>query len=296
MSVVLSLTALSLQYVADSPWSCIGYWNMLTGAALLFVLQFLRSWSAASWVAFVTCGLAAIKAFALLPYSYVQYQDQVPNLGAVAPFGAQQNDWSTVGLALSCIPYAMTPVFISVEMLSEASVPLQYKKALGTAAGCMCVMYTVAGVAGACMWGSSIANPVTLEIPRGWVGIMLNAFLALASGLDYVIGSIVVNAEVAKLAPRLYWILQSLPSTLLAVLVVCTIPSFSVLVGVFTGFTIVGANTFVISFCWMLGSFPGTRKLHMATLVGVPLSGYIIAAAVDGIINASYSSYFFCDG
>ena len=174
--------------------------------------------------------------------------------------------------------------------------PLQYKKALGTAAGCMCVMYTVAGVAGACMWGSSIANPVTLEIPRGWVGIMLNAFLALASGLDYVIGSIVVNAEVAKLAPRLYWILQSLPSTLLAVLVVCTIPSFSVLVGVFTGFTIVGANTFVISFCWMLGSFPGTRKLHMATLVGVPLSGYIIAAAVDGIINASYSSYFFCDG
>lgn len=301
LPVVLNLTAGALQYVADTPWDCIGYWNILCAGGLFGLLQVLRRWSHASWLAYATCCICLCKATSLLPYAYVHYKSDVqakPTYASAWAFGAPENSWGNWGLALACFPYAITPVFIVVETLAEAREPERYKSALVAAAGCMCAMYLVAGLVAVQYWGWDLSNPVTLQVPRGWVGITLNVFLAMASMLDYVIASLVVNREVARLFPEWPWVLQSLPSTIVAVVLVCSIPSFGTLVGILTGFTIVGANTFVVTLCWTLGSYDrlGSKLLHLATVLGVPLSGYVIAASVKSAMDASYASNFFCDG
>ena len=66
-----------------------------------------------------------------------------------------------------------------------------------------------------------------------------------------------------------------------------------------TGVTIVSAGTYAVTLPWALGDYDDGRShgvLHVATAVGLPLSAYIVAAAVYFATTIPYSSDFFCDG
>ena len=92
---------------------------------------------------------------------------------------------------------------------------------------------------------------------------------------------------------------KSLPPTLFALALACSIPSFEDLVGILTGVTIVSAGTCAVTLPWALGDYDDGRShgvLHVATAVGLPLSAYIVAASLYFATTIPYSSDFFCDG
>ena len=137
------------------------------------------------------------------------------------------------------------------------------------------------------------------QIPRGWDGILLNVLLALATAWDYGIASIVLTNALGERYPSWPWPLKSLPPTLFALVLACSIPSFEDLVGILTGVTIVSAGTYAVTLPWALGDYDDGRShgvLHVATAVGLPLSAYIVAASVYFATTIPYSSDFFCDG
>ena len=310
LAVVLNLAGSALQYIVDSPWNCIGAWECIVAGILVLLLQVIKVWKAAAWVAYATVLLCVMKTFGFLPYAFAEYQDEVVNastyMGPAQAFMARQNAWANVGFALATLCFAFTPVFIVIETLAETKKPCQYKKALCTSAAFQAVLYCVPGIVGAAMWGWNIDNPVTLMIPRSWGGILLSVFVFLCSMLDYLIAAIIVNGVLAAtpcVASRctgtgsgiIKHFLVTLPTSLFALLLVCLIPAFNVIVGLITGITVVGMNTFVVTLLWTAGNYFKERYwLHIATVVGLPLAGYIIAASISGIINTDIGT-FFCE-
>lgn len=229
-------------------------------------------------------------------YAFDRYPESSP---AAYAFGAPGGTWADYGLAVSALAYSICPIFIVVELLVEVREPHQFKAALGASTGLMIVLYVVAGATGVAFWGWDIEDPVTLQIPRGWDGILLNLLLALATAWDYGISSIVLTNALGERYPSWPWPLKSLPPTLFALVLACSIPSFEDLVGILTGVTIVSAGTYAVTLPWALGDYDDGRShrvLHVATAVGLPLSAYIVAASVYSATTIPYSSDFFCDG
>ena len=269
---------------------------MVICGALYLVLQGVRSWHHAAPLAFVTTALAIVKALGLLPYAFDRYSE---SSRAAYAFGAPGGTWADYGLAVSALAYSICPIFIVVELLVEVRAPHEFKAALGASTGLMIVLYVVAGATGVAFWGWDIEDPVTLQIPRGWDGILLNLLLALATAWDYGISSIILTNALGERYPSWPWPLKSLPPTLFALVLACSIPSFEDLVGILTGVTIVSAGTYAVTLPWALGDYDDGRShgvLHVATAVGLPLSAYIVAASVYFATTIPYSSDFFCDG
>jgi len=161
------------------------------------------------------------------------------------------------------------------------------------------------------MWGYSIESPVTLEIPHDAIGILLNVFVAIASCIDYIIASLVVTEFTRLLMANSkyafmqrvskYHILTVLPGIVFALLVVLLFRNFGNLVGILSGLTIVGTNTYIISICWLLGGrkvVVGQKSwpLYTALALGIPLTIFIIAGSIHGLTDANSSSGedFFC--
>jgi len=304
MPTALVIIAGCVQYIApSSALSCDGVYTVIICGVLYLVLQVVRSFSHAAILAFLTTLLAIIKACALLPYSFVHYSE---NSHVPLSFGAPGGNWADYGLAISALAYSICPIFIQVELLAEVREPQRFKAALVTSTVLMSILYIVAGATGVAFWGWDVEDPVTLMIPRGGVGILLNVLLALATAWDYGISSLVLTNAIGSYFPRWPWAAKSLPPTLFTLLLACSIPSFEDLVGILTGVTIVSANTYAITLPWALGDYVEKRKtatiwgsrswLHVATLVGVPLSAYIVAASLYFATTIGYSSNFFCDG
>ena len=141
---------------------------------------------------------------------------------------------------------------------------------------------------------------------------------------DYGIASIILTNAIGESHPEWPWALKSLPPTLFALVLACSIPSFEDLVGILTGarrrepkqnvdaaappktrrragVTIVSSATYAVTLPWALGDYEeddATARgwLHVATAVGVPLSAYIVAASLYFATTIPYSSDFFCSG
>mmetsp|Transcript_8540 Transcript_8540/g.20888 ORF Transcript_8540/g.20888 Transcript_8540/m.20888 type:complete len:452 (-) Transcript_8540:50-1405(-) len=317
LPTLMSLQAESWQYVFNDPWKCSGYWTLIVFGGLLIMLSFLRRWRETALIAIISLGLSIVKSSILLPYSYVEYQHDVlvsdSYLGQASAFGAPSggNQWYLVAQALSLICYSYTPVFILAETMAVADDPVCYKKALGWATIVQILLYLVPGIMGAVMWGYSIESPVTLEIPHDAIGILLNVFVAIASCIDYIIASLVVTEFTRLLMANSkyafmqrvskYHILTVLPGIVFALLVVLLFRNFGNLVGILSGLTIVGTNTYIISICWLLGGrkvVVGQKSwpLYTALALGIPLTIFIIAGSIHGLTDANSSSGedFFC--
>lgn len=59
----METVGLSLQYLSGYKWNCIGYWNLITFGILLILLQFVKDWKKAAWLAYITTALAVVRHF-----------------------------------------------------------------------------------------------------------------------------------------------------------------------------------------------------------------------------------------
>lgn len=71
--------------------------------------------------------------------------------------------------------------------------PHDCKRALATSAMIQLAVYIVGGVTCTALWGWNVADPITLQIPRSWVGYLLNVFVIVAVALDFAISGKIVN-------------------------------------------------------------------------------------------------------
>ena len=206
MPVALETVGLSLQYVVDG--LCLGWWNIASFAGLLVMVQFFTCWRSVAWVAYVTVAIAAAKSFARLPYSFVKYQDDIVTSedyqGPIQPFLNPEPSWDLLALACSAFFFAFAPVFVFLEVRSDMRHPNQCKKALGVSATIQVIMYLAPALVCVVLWGWNVSSPITLEIPRGLLGIIMSLILVLAVALDYCISAKIIND----------WLIQCFPSSL----------------------------------------------------------------------------------
>jgi hypothetical protein len=110
--------------------------------------------------------------------------------------------------------YAFTPVFVLIEIRSSMKDPSQCKKALNISTSIQICLYLLAGIMGLVFWGYNVQDPITIEIPRGWLGILLSVVVALATLLDYCYAAKISNDWVrSKLFPN--WSNSDIGSTLI---------------------------------------------------------------------------------
>jgi len=316
--VAMETVGLSLQYLSGYKWNCIGYWNLTTFGILLILLQFVKNWKKAAWLAYITTALAAAKAYGLLPFAFAYYEDEIKSsdeyLGPVQAAGNPENNWHDLALAVSAFSYTFAPNFILIEVMSDMKDKTSCKSALYTSTVLQVSFYLVAGLVGVALWGWNVTDPVTLEIPEGsWIGLLLSAMIAVAVCLDYLIASKVVNdwtrrtlfskwekGSGCREVSRHFFI--TLLTTSISLGMVLAIPDLSTLVGVVTGVCAIGMNTWAISLAWVWGGkvikARGSWFMYAAGTVCLPYTVWVIAATAYNIANTDYRSAenFFCKG
>lgn len=315
LPVALETIALSIQYLSGyALGNCVGWWNLICFGILLLLLQFVKHWHHAAWIAYATVALAALKAFGLLPYAFVTYRDEVQAsdtyLGPALAAGNPENNWHDLALAVSVFSYTFCPSFILVEVMRDVEDKTTYKPALCAATAIQSCFYLIPGLVCISLWGWNVTQPITLEIPDSWVGLLMSALVAIAVCLDYIIASKIVNDWV-KIAffqtynanGALCHFGVTLLSGAISLGLVLGIPNLSTLVGIVTGVTIIGMNSWAITLAWVWGGKVVERTkrsvfvLYLAGLVCVPYTAWVTAAAVYEIVTADYSSTsFFCGG
>ena len=320
LPVAMETIALSFQYLSGYTFNCIGYWNIITFGILLILLQFVTKWHQASWIAYITTALAAIKAFGLLPFSFTYFEDAIKSsdeyLGLALVAGNPENNWHDLALAVSVFSYTFAPSFILIEVMSDVKDKESYKSALCTSSVIQVSFYIVAGLVGVLLWGWNVSDPVTLEIPDGsWVGFLLSAMVGIAVCLDYLIASKIVNDWARRAFFPKTWTKTvgcgglvrhfciTLLSSGLSLGIVLAVPDLSTLVGVVTGFAVIGMNSWAVPLAHSWGGqVIKTTKvvqfmLYAAGLVCIPYTAWVIAASIYDIANADYTSGdFFCKG
>ena len=318
MPVALETVGLSLQYLVDG--SCLGWWNIASFVILLVMIQFFKCWHHVAWLAYVTVSIAALKAFVLLPYAFVEYNDEVLDsdsyLGPIRPFGNPNPSWDLLAMACSIFAFTFTPIFILFEVRNDMKDPSQCKKALHITAFIQILMYLVPGLLCVFLWGWNVSNPVTLEIPRGWLGVLLSVVVLLAVALDFCIAAKVTNDWIAaNLFPAslkekkdkessfcskvLYHTFYSVPTSAFSLGMVLAIPNFETLIGLLTGITIFGISSWAITLIWEIGGrkYQGNRWLMwIGAIIGFLLTIWVVAAALFDIVTADYTPGFFCSG
>lgn len=306
--VALETIALSLQYLSGNLWNCSGYWYLITFGILLCLQQAVTEWKEAAWFARLTAAIAAARGFLLLPYAFATYREEVTSsdayLGPALAAGSPENNWHDIALAVSAFSYTFAPSFILVEVMNDMRDKQSYKSALVTSSAFQVSIYVVAGLTGVLLWGWNLDDPISLQIPNGWVGLLLSAMVAIATCLDYIISSkIVIDWVRVTFLPRLHYIWLRILSLTIALGVILAIPNLSTSVGVIAGFSNIGSNTWAVSLAWIWGG----KKIQKSTFhtwfiiiaggVCMPYAVWVIAAAVYQIIIADNSSgHFFCQG
>ena len=242
--VAMETVGLSLQYLSGYKWNCIGYWNLITFGILLILLQFVKNWKKAAWLAYITTA-------GLLPFAFAYYEDEIKSsdeyLGPVQAAGSPDINWHDLALAVSAFSYTFAPNFILIEVMSDMKDKTSCKSAMYTSAALQVSFYLVAGLVGVALWGWNVTDPVTLEIHEGsWIGLLLSAMIVVAVCLDYLIASKVVNdwtrrtlfskwekGSGCREVARHFFI--TLSTTTISLGMVLAIPDLSTLVGVVTG-------------------------------------------------------------
>jgi len=307
LPVGLETIGVSLNYVVNG--SCASFWNIICIIVLYVLLQCMQHWHHMAWVGYVTFFLAASKALIFLPYAYIEYQEDVVSskdyyMGPIQAFGNPQPTWYNYGVAITGFFYTFVPVFIMFEVRGSMKEPRRLKTALNTSALIQIILYLVAGVMAVVYWGWNVSDPITIEIPRGWLGLYVNIAVLLATILDYLIAAKIANAWFKSIFfPNwpsdsiLLKLLYTLPLTIFAIASVLVIPEFDLLVGLLTSICIIGMNTWVITLAWELGGrrFRGHRLwMWILFIIGVAYNACGLGSSLYEIVTATYS-WSFCD-
>lgn len=324
LMVMLNLMATSIQYVANFPWNCLGYWTLLMFALMVLVLQVIKVWKHNATLAYGGSLLVCIKTLVLLPWSYAIYSGDIKSspsyVGSAKPFLAPSgyNDWYDFSMGLSSIIWGIAPIFIQTELTWEMKNPLQTRNATWGALIGFGTLYAVAGLTGALMLGYPITSPVTLMFPREGLAIAINIFVFLASIIDYIAGALVVNdfqrsllftispwcretipakEKASKLYKYLIHFIFTLPSSILALIVTLCIPDFEVLTSIVVAFTVSGSQTCLPTLCWYYGlklynigkeqlkHWVGNAFLHFISAFGIILTGYLVAGSLYSFVD-----------
>ena len=189
--------------------------------------------------------------------------------------------------------------------MSDVKDKRTFKSALGVSAAIQVSFYLVGGLVCVGLWGWNVDDPITLQIPReGWVGLLISGMVAFAVLLDYIVAAKIVNDWIKRaFLPRLNngvakHLLVTSSSSIFALGMVLAIPHFSTLIGVVTGFAVIGMNTWAISLAWIRGGKIAPTKdwIMLASIFFIPYTLWVIAASIYNIATANYSGDVFCLG
>lgn len=338
LMVMLNLMATSLQYIANIPWNCLGYWTLLMFAFMVLVLQVVKVWKHNATLAYGGSLLVIVKTLVLLPWAYSIYGGDIKSLpsyvGNARPFLAPSgyNDWYDFSMGLSSIIFGIAPIFIQTELTWEMKDPEKSKKATWVAMVGFGTLYAISGLTGSLVLGYPVSSPVTLMFPREGLSIALNAFVFIASIIDYIAGALVVNdfqrsalmtfspwcqaripawEKSSRFLKYLIHLVFTLPSSMLALIVTICIPNFEVLTSIAVAFTVSGSQTCLPIICWFYGlrlynigkeelkNWVGHPIFHFIAVIGLLITGYLMAGAlysfVDTFILSDNHPSFFCD-
>jgi len=315
LPVALETVSISLQYLSSSSSensnsisNCSGMWNIITCVLMYVLIQLMNNWYHMKWLGYLAASIVAIKAYALLPYAYVTYQDEIVSstdyMGPSQAVGNPDPTWQNYAVALAGIVYAFAPVFILFEVRTSMKEPQQIKKALYISSFLQLSMYFVAGITAVALWGWNVTDPINQQIPStGWVGDVINITIVLATMLDYCIASKVLNAWF-KATFLSSWsdtigtkLLYTLPTTIVAISCVLLIPGFSSMIGILSSIAIVSMTTWAVPFAWELGgrAYQANRKIMLLVLiVGILVNVFALAGSIDAAATATFSSNMFC--
>ena len=317
LPTALETIALSLQYIGNKAFNhesgCVGYWKLIVFGLLVVLLQVMKSWKDSAIVSYLIFALVVFKALVLLPYGFVEYKDDYIESkfyqGASLAFGnPDPKFWDMISGILT---WVFTGIFFVVESMAETKNPKEYKSALRVGVIIMYILYIVPGLMCVLMWGWNHQYLVNLELPYGWMGILLNVLIALPTLLDYIISSLVINEAISmkflkppecQITSWRYQLKKTLPSTILAFVICVIIPNFDTLVQIGTSITIVPTCTWLVSVLWLVGGriVPGVqgfgspelklKTLHWTSiLIGLPMTVLVFATAIHGLINTDFS-------
>ena len=314
LPVALETVSISLQYLSSSPSdnsnsisNCSGMWNIITCVLMYVLIQLMNNWYHMTWLGYLSASIVAIKAYAFLPYTYVTYQDEIISstdyMGPSQAIGNPDPTWQNYAVALAGIVYAGAPVFILFEVRSSMKEPQQMKKAVYISSFLQLSMFLVAGITAVALWGWNVTDPINQQIPKGWVGDVINITIVLATMLDYCIASKVTNSWF-KATFLSSWsdtigtkLLYTLPTTIVAISCVLLIPEFSTMIGILSSVTIVSMTSWAVPFAWELGgrAYQANRKIMMLVLVvGILVNVFALAGSIDAAATATYSFNMFC--
>mmetsp|Transcript_14147 Transcript_14147/g.34040 ORF Transcript_14147/g.34040 Transcript_14147/m.34040 type:complete len:457 (-) Transcript_14147:9-1379(-) len=311
MPVALETIGVSIEYISHG--DCLGYWNIITFGGLYLFVQVMQCWEHVSWIGYITVSMVVAKALGFLPYSYVEYQDDIRNSSdydyeTALPFGNPSPTWYDISTAIATLFYSFAPIFVLMEVRNDMKEPRECKRALSVSAILQVVIYIVAGVTCVALWGYDVADPITLQIPYSWVGYLLNIFVVVAVCLDYAISAKVVNdlfrnkcfPDTWTTHPKLWQqLLYTLPTAVFSLVVPLAVPNFSTLIGLLTGITIIGTQSWMISLAWEWGGrkYEGNKFwMRSGAILGASIMIFVIAGAMYNVITADYSPGFFCSG
>ena len=134
---------------------------------------------------------------------------------------------------------------------------------------------------------------------------MRNVFCAIASLMDYVIVSLLVveftkdvfrHSQFQLLHKLSYYrIVNILPSSVMAFLLVTLVKNYANLVGILSGLTIISANTYLISISWLLGGRSielgrmYTYFFYFCLAAGVPLTVFVVAGSIKSSMQLGWT-------
>jgi hypothetical protein len=205
----------------------------------------------------------------VLYHSHEFPSDAAPIVGmGAAAQRADMYSWANVISALGNLLWVFAPVFINTELVAEMQKPQKANTQLFAAAGCVAILYIVVGVTTARVWGTSVQDPINLQLPYDWMGISVNCLLIYGAGLDYLISEIVCTNYVQEVFEPSFdkkdfslkaccrWLVYSMPANICAIVLICFVPQLETLVGVIT------------ATCVTLGSLtlPALTSIHFGRL------------------------------
>ena len=309
--------AQTVQYMADYPWDCLGYWSLICWGALMVVLIFVRRFKESLLFTTSNAVLATIKGAVLLPIAYALYRTEIQASPAyVGPTKAffSSHSWYELSQGTSLIVLASQPVFIQSE-ITEDLVEKDRRKALratNVAIVAYGILYLTAGLTGSLILGfGATTAPITTALPRTSLTLAINALLLVSTIADYLIGALILNKWVRtllNLKPPLpmYYILGLLPSGFLTLVIVLCVPNFTVLASILTAFCAAGQQSFLTTLSFWLGDWKRTYRspawlcvaYKVTTVVGAALTAFLVAGSIEGFIDAYITGddipSFFC--
>ena len=268
--------ALKTIFGPDALGGCDGYWKLIVVGILFVMMQVVKNFKEASWLAYASLAMAFLQACVFAPLILVNTRDEYPtmmsidsgellDMGPAQPFLYPDADWWTV--LKSFLPYGFTGTFLIAETMSVAENPDQYKKALSYSMGIMYVLYMVPALLAVLLWGRNIDFLLNTDFGQGALSIVIQLFVFFPNLLDFLLSCLVVNdafrrrfiykngEEPEANPPAFRQLLITLPTLVFAFVAATFVPNIETLVGVSASLALVPGITWMISAAWFAGRY-----------------------------------------